>query len=68
MTETKRIARGTDVTLIAAGVLLVVAGWAWHRYGTGRYVPTAVGVAVLGVICVLAGVTVIGYARRRRLQ
>jgi len=63
MTETKRIARGTDLTLIITGVLMIAAGWAWNRYGTGRYVPTALGIAVLGVVCVLAGVAIIGFAR-----
>jgi membrane-bound metal-dependent hydrolase YbcI (DUF457 family) len=63
MAETKHIARGTDVTLIVAGVFIILAAWAWRRYGTGSYTPAIVGIAILGVVCVLAGVAIIGYAR-----
>jgi len=62
MSETKHIARGTDLTLIVSGILIVAAAGAWYRYGTGRYTPAAVGIAVLGVVCVAAGVAIIGYA------
>lgn len=66
MTETKYIAKGTDLTLIVSGILIVAAAWAWHRYGTGRYTPATIGVAILGAACVLAGVAIIGYAKGYR--
>jgi hypothetical protein len=66
VSETKHIAKGTDVTLIAAGVLITVAAWAWYRFGTGSYTPAVVAIAVLGVVCVLSGVAIIGYAYTHR--
>jgi hypothetical protein len=67
MTETKYIAKGTDLTLIVSGILIVAAAWAWHRFGTGRYTPLTVGIAVLGVVCVLTGAAIVWYARPRRV-
>jgi hypothetical protein len=65
MTETKHIARGTDLTLIVAGVLIVAAAWAWRRWGDGSYTPLTVGLAVVGVVCVLMGAGIVWYARTR---
>jgi hypothetical protein len=63
MTETKHIARGTDLTLIVAGVLIMLAAGAWQLYGTGHYTPAAVGIAILGIACVVAGAAIIVVAR-----
>jgi uncharacterized protein YjeT (DUF2065 family) len=62
MTETKHIARGTDLTLIVAGVLIVLAAGAWYRYGTGSYTPAMIVLAIFGGACVLAGAAIIAVA------
>lgn len=66
MAETKHIARGTDLTLIVAGLAIITAAWGWGRYGTGAYTPLNVAIFALGVVCVLAGSAIVMYAGRRR--
>jgi hypothetical protein len=63
MSEAEHIARGTDATLIVAGILIMLAAGAWYRWGTGHYTPAAVGLAILGVACIVTGAAIIVVAR-----
>jgi hypothetical protein len=66
MTQTKRIARGTDLTLITSGLGVIALAWAWFRYGSGTYRPAMTAIAILGFLCIVGGVAILVYAHRHR--